>query len=74
MCIQVKEAAKASSLQPRPEAVKVDLPSLNPARPDRSTVCFCLVYSVGGFKNLCLVIILSLILHMSIPHERPWVL
>lgn len=40
VCIQVKDAAaKATGLLQKPEAVKVDLPSLNPARPDRSTVC-----------------------------------
>ncbi|XP_023273612.1 death-inducer obliterator 1-like, partial [Seriola lalandi dorsalis] len=33
---EVKDAAaKATSLPQKPEAVKVDLPSLNPARPDR---------------------------------------
>ncbi|TNN40894.1 Death-inducer obliterator 1 [Liparis tanakae] len=38
---EVKDAAaKATGLQQKPEAVKVDLPSLNPARPNRSTVAF----------------------------------
>lgn len=31
--------AKVTSVLPKPEAVKVDLPSLNPARPNRSVVC-----------------------------------
>lgn len=31
--------AKVTSVLPKPEAVKVDLPSLNPIRPNRSTVC-----------------------------------
>lgn len=54
---------------PKPEAVKVDLPSLNPARPDRKcnkktdvTVC------INSFAiNVCVLIILSL--DINIPRK-----
>lgn len=45
-CIQAKDSAatappvaKVTSVLPKPEAVKVDLPILNPTRPHKSTVC-----------------------------------
>lgn len=45
--------AKVTSVLPKPEAVKVDLPTLNPIRPNRSSVCtlFTARLSLGKFKK-----------------------